>query len=90
VFTGIIQSIGRLLGSEERGGDRRMVFHVGTLALDDVRQGDSIAVAGVCLTALDLTEDSFAADVSRETLGLTTLGALEPGAPVNLKRPCAE
>ena len=86
MFTGIIQSIGQLLSSEERGGDRRMVFHVGALALDDVRQGDSIAVAGVCLTALDLTEDSFAADVSRETLGLTNLGAHEPGAPVNLEK----
>jgi len=86
VFTGIIQSIGHLAASEEHGGDRRMIFHVGSLALDDVRQGDSIAVAGVCLTALDLTENSFAADVSRETLGLTTLGALEPGAPVNLEK----
>ena len=86
MFTGIIQSIGRLLGSEDRGGDRRMVFHVGTLALDDVRQGDSIAVAGVCLTALELTADTFAADVSLETLGLTTLATLLPGTPVNLEK----
>lgn len=86
MFTGIIQSIGQLVSSEERGGDRRMVFHVGALALDDVRQGDSIAVAGVCLTALELTVDTFAADVSLETLGLTTLGALAPGAPVNLEK----
>lgn len=86
MFTGIIQSIGKLVSSEERGGDRRMVFNVGSLGLDDVRKGDSIAVAGVCLTALDIKEDSFSADVSLETLKLTTLGALESGAPVNLEK----
>ena len=86
MFTGIIQSIGHLVSSELRGGDRRMVFDVGSLGLDDVRTGDSIAVAGVCLTALDITDNSFAADVSRETLSLTTLGALESGVPVNLEK----
>ncbi len=86
MFTGIIQSIGRLASSELRGGDRRMVFAVGSLGLDDVQTGDSIAVAGVCLTALDISGGTFAADVSRESLNLTTLGALEPGAAVNLEK----
>jgi len=86
VFTGIVQSIGQLSTSEIRGGDRSMVFLAGTLGLDDVRDGDSIAVAGVCLTALDVTADSFAADVSLETLRLTTLGSLQPGAAVNLEK----
>ncbi len=86
MFTGIIQSIGQLVASEERGGDQRMVFSVGSLGLDDVHKGDSIAVAGVCLTALDLTEQTFSADVSLETLKLTTLGALAPGAAVNLEK----
>lgn len=86
MFTGIIQSIGRLISSELRGGDRRLVFDAGSLGLDDVRTGDSIAVAGVCLTALDITDNCFAADVSRETLSLTTIGALEPGAAVNLEK----
>jgi riboflavin synthase len=86
VFTGIIQSIGKLLASEDRGGDRRMVFASGTLGLDDVDTGDSIAVSGVCLTALDITQDRFAADVSLETLKLTTLGTLQPGAAVNLEK----
>lgn len=86
MFTGIIQSIGHLAASEERGGDRRMTFNVGTLSLDDVTTGDSIAVAGVCLTALDISTDSFAADVSLETLRLTTLGTLLPGASVNLEK----
>ena len=86
MFTGIIQSIGRLASSELRDGDRRMVFEVGSLGLEDVQTGDSIAVAGVCLTALDITDRSFAADVSRESLNLTTLGALEAGAAVNLEK----
>lgn len=86
MFTGIIQSIGHLIASEHRGGDRRMVFASGSLALDDVNSGDSIAVSGVCLTALDLAADRFAADVSLETLGLTTLGSLQPGAAVNLEK----
>ncbi len=86
MFTGIIQSIGQLLESEQLGGDRRMVFTTGSMDLDDVRTGDSIAVGGVCLTALDITENSFAADVSLETLKLTTLGALKRAAPVNLEK----
>ena len=86
MFTGIIQALGQLASSELRGGDRRMVFTVGSLGLDDVAIGDSIAVAGVCLTALDITADQFAADVSRESLGLTTLGALQPGSSVNLEK----
>ncbi len=86
MFTGIIQSIGHLASSELRAGDRHMVFDVGSLGLDDVRTGDSIAVAGVCLTALDISRNSFAADVSLETLKLTTLGTLEAGEPVNLEK----
>jgi riboflavin synthase len=86
MFTGIIQAVGQLASSELRGGDRRMVFKAGSLGLDDVSVGDSIAIAGVCLTALDITADQFAADVSRESLGLTTLGALQPGSAVNLEK----
>ena len=86
MFTGIIEAIGQLTVSELKGGDRRMTFSCVDLGLDDVREGDSIAVAGVCLTALDISKSSFRADVSLETLKLTTLGALEPGAPVNLEK----
>ena len=86
MFTGIIQAIGHLASSEVRSGDRRMVFEAGSLGLDDVSTGDSIAVAGVCLTALDITADRFSADASLETLKLTTLGALQPGAAVNLEK----
>ena len=86
MFTGIIHAIGHVAASELRGGDRRLLIDAEALALDDVSEGDSIAVAGVCLTALDITAATFAADVSVETLGLTTLGALKPGDAVNLEK----
>jgi hypothetical protein len=68
MFTGIVQCVGHVLASESRGGDRRMQFASSLLGMDDVRVGDSIAVSGVCLTALDVGADHFAADVSLETL----------------------
>lgn len=67
------------------GEDARIVIE-GRTVTEDVREGDSIAVNGVCLTALDIKKDSFAADCSRETLQRSTLGRLQPGAPVNLER----
>ncbi len=86
MFTGIIQSIGQIRQREPQGGDVRLFIDVGQLTLDGVQLGDSIAVNGVCLTVVALTETGFAADVSRETLGLTTLGALVPQDRVNLER----
>ena len=86
MFTGIIQSVGLIQRLEPRGGDVRLSIDTGKLPLDGVVLGDSIAVNGVCLTAVALTERGFAADVSRETLTLTTLGALKPGSRVNLEK----
>lgn len=86
MFTGIIQAVGSLAAAEPRGGDMRLRIRTGKLDLSDVALGDSIAVNGVCLTAVELTGDSFSADVSRETLSLTTLGDLARGAPVNLEK----
>lgn len=86
MFTGIIQAIGTISGIEQRGGDVRLAIASGKLDLNDVALGDSIAVNGVCLTAVELTADGFAADVSRETLSLTSLGNLKPGSPVNLEK----
>ena len=86
MFTGIIQAIGRIAGSEARGGDTRLVIAAGGLPLDDVADGDSISVSGVCLTALRPQAGRFAADVSTETLARTTLGALRTGDPVNLEK----
>ncbi|MEM9058770.1 MAG: riboflavin synthase [Pseudomonadota bacterium] len=85
MFTGIIQALGALDASETRGGDRRMRFATGGLSTEPLGLGDSIAVNGACLTAIDITADSFTADVSNETLALTTLGLLEAGDPVNLE-----
>ncbi len=86
MFTGIIQALGHIAMSEPRGGDRRLIVEAAALGLDDVREGDSIAVAGVCLTTLDVTAATFAADVSIETLEHTTLGALQVGDTVNLEK----
>ena len=85
MFTGIIEELGSVRSVEERGENARLVIsaHVVT---EGTNHGDSISVNGVCLTALDIAEDSFAADVSRETLSRSTLGRLRPGAPVNLER----
>lgn len=86
MFTGIIQAVGRIAAAEARRGDLRLRISTGRLDLADVRLGDSIAVNGVCLTAVELPGDGFVADVSRETLSLTTLGALEQGSAVNLEK----
>ena len=74
MFTGIVQAVGHVARLEPRGGDLRLHIEAGGLDLDDVRLGDSIAVSGVCLTAVALAGRGFAADVSNETLALTTLG----------------
>jgi riboflavin synthase len=86
MFTGIIEAIGEVAQLQPRGGDFRLRIRSGKLDLADVALGDSIAVNGVCLTAVELPGDGFAADVSRETLSLTTLGDLDPGSPVNLEK----
>ena len=86
MFTGLVQAVGRLRDLQPRGGDLRLRIDVGALPMDDVQLGESIAVSGVCLTVVEFDSHSFAADVSNETLSLTTLGALAMGTPVNLER----
>ena len=86
MFTGIIESIGKIAKMEKRGGDVRLHIATGKLDLSDVALGDSIAVNGVCLTAVALPGDGFVADVSNETLSLTSLGQLSMGSPVNLEK----
>jgi riboflavin synthase len=85
MFTGIIEELGSVRSIEERGENARIVINA-RVVTEGTHHGDSIAVNGVCLTALDIHDDSFAADVSRETLLRSTLGSLRPGAPVNLER----
>ena len=86
MFTGLIQAVGRLAAREARGGDQRLSFAWGTLPAHDIALGESIAVNGCCLTVVAFDAQGWAADVSNETLGLTTLGAMPIGAPVNLER----
>ena len=85
MFTGIVQDVGRVLASESRGGDVRLTIGCERLDLASARVGDSLCVQGCCLTAIELGAKTFSADVSRETLALTTLGDLQPGAAVNLE-----
>lgn len=86
MFTGIIQAVGEIAALQAQGGDVRLRVRTGKLDLGDVILGDSIAVNGVCLTAVELLGDSFWADVSAETLAHTTLGNFKPGARVNLEK----
>jgi riboflavin synthase len=86
MFTGIVQAVGRITTREARGADARIVIDAATLDLGDVAIGDSIAVGGVCLTAVALAGAQFTADVSAETLARTTLAALGAGDPVNLEK----
>ncbi|TXK65005.1 riboflavin synthase [Alkalisalibacterium limincola] len=86
MFTGLIEAVGRLRQREPVGGDVRLVVDMAGLPREGLALGESIAVSGVCLTVVELDTDSFAADVSNETLSRTTLGALADGAPVNLER----
>ena len=85
MFTGIIEELGAVRSIEMRGENARIVIGA-RVVTEGTNHGDSIAVNGVCLTALDIQSDSFAADVSRETLLRSTLGNLKPGTPVNLER----
>jgi len=86
MFTGIIQAVGKIAAIEQKGGDARMRVDTGRLDMSNVNTGDSIAVSGVCLTAVEHSASGFAADVSGETLSRTTLGRLRPGDAVNLEK----
>jgi riboflavin synthase len=85
MFTGIVQDVGKVQSREMRGGDVRLAIAVDRLSLERTAIGDSISVQGVCLTVTALAAKGFSADVSRETLSLTTLGELAVGSPVNLE-----
>ena len=85
MFTGIVQSIGKVCAVEQMDGDVRLGFAVPELDLDQIKLGDSIAVNGACLTVAELGPGTFSADVSTETLAVTTLGELVVDSPVNLE-----
>ncbi|HEX7996879.1 MAG TPA: riboflavin synthase [Pyrinomonadaceae bacterium] len=85
MFTGIIEELGRVRSVEQRGEGARVRIEARTVTAG-TQEGDSIAVNGVCLTAIDVRSDSFAADGSRETLQRSTLARLRAGSVVNLER----
>ena len=85
MFSGIVRGTGRVLDSADLGGDRRLSIGTHGVALPQLATGCSIAVNGVCLTAVDCTDEWFSADVSLETLSATTLGELTRGDRVNLE-----
>jgi riboflavin synthase len=86
MFTGIVQGVGSVRLLEPRGGDVTIEFDTGEVSLEGIEPGGSVAVNGVCLTATRFDRSSFVADVSRETLSLTTLGDWEVGSRVNLEK----
>lgn len=85
MFTGIIKAKGTIRAMEKRGGDVRLSVRSDGLPWPDYELGESIAVNGVCLTAVALFEDGFDTDVSVETLNVTGLGELDVGSAVNLE-----
>ena len=88
MFTGIIEQTGTLVSLTDRGGVRRITVEAPGIA-SRLREGDSLGVSGVCLTALDPDPTYFHADLAQETLDRTSLGSLAPGANVNLELPTA-
>src|SRR5947207_11259250 len=86
MFTGIIEEIGKVLRFEDSGGKRRLTVTSSQLARE-LKQGDSVAVSGVCLTAVEITPESFTADLAAETVRRTSLSRIQPGSLVNLELP---
>ncbi len=86
MFTGIVQAIGAVEAIEPSGGDWRLTIDTSELDLGDCRTGDSIAISGVCLTAVELGERSLQADISVETWQHTAFRTLESGSRVNLEK----
>jgi riboflavin synthase len=86
MFTGIIEAVGSIQKIEEKSGDKRFTINTGKLDLADVAIGDSIACNGVCLTVVEMGTDFYVADVSSESLNLTTLGNIAIGKKANLEK----
>jgi len=86
MFTGIIESVGSISSTEDKAGDLKLTISTGKLDMSDVQLGDSIAVNGVCLTAVEFDQDSFVADVSNETIEHSATGKLQQGSEVNLEK----
>lgn len=85
MFTGIIEELGKIASLEKHSGGAKIKISA-KIVTENTNEGDSISVNGVCLTALNISKDSFSADVSQETLNRSTLGNLKVGSNVNLER----
>ncbi len=88
MFTGLVEELGRVTARDDLGDSVRLSV-AGPLVTTDTRPGDSVAVNGVCLTAVDVSDGVFSADVMKETLVRSSLGGLAEGHPVNLERAAA-
>jgi riboflavin synthase len=86
MFTGIIEEVGRIIAIAEKNGSRRIMVSSSQL-VRQLKQGDSIAVSGVCLTAVEITAKSFSADLAQETWTRTSLSRIKKNTPVNLELP---
>jgi riboflavin synthase len=86
MFTGIVASIGELTKTEQIGGDLRLTIATGGLPMGDVQLGDSIMNNGICLTVVEYDQASFVADLSGETLSVTTAGSWQVGTRINLEK----
>src|SRR5277367_5110492 len=86
MFTGIIEEVGKIANIEQRGENRRLTIEAGSTP-KKLKTGDSVAVSGVCLTALDIKPGSFAADLAPETWARTSFSRIHDGAAVNLELP---
>jgi len=86
MFTGLVEEVGTIRSIIEEGGNHRITIHA-PLAAKELREGDSIAVSGVCLTALDITPETFCADLAKETWTRTSFSRISEGAQVNLELP---
>ena len=86
MFTGIIEAIGQVTSLTPKGGDISIRIETDKLDLSDVKLGDSICTSGCCLTVVELPGDGYVADVSNETLRVTTLGEWQIGTRVNLEK----
>ncbi len=86
MFTGLIEEVGTVVSIVESGGNHRITVSAPVIA-GQLAEGNSVAVSGVCLTALDIKRDSFCADLARETWNLTSFSRIGKGAQVNLELP---
>lgn len=86
MFTGIIESVGKVTSMQPTGGDIRLTIESSELDFSDVKLGDSIASNGICLTVVEIDDKSYSVDVSRETIARTALETLKPGDIVNLEK----